>query len=241
MSDDNQIPEPASDQRVFPGGGRLHAKDPRDERFLLPKKAAQEIKRTSRHWYVPDPMDQGSTSQCVGYSTHMMLRAGPILNNQGIPSPKEIYDAAQKIDEWPGEAYEGTSVRAGLKVLASKGYISSYYWAFSADPLVQHILNVSVAVIGINWYRDMSFPDRNGFVRPGGPIVGGHAILISGVNLKTETPWGDAGVISLVNSWGKDFGVNGRIRMSIKDLDRLIKEDGEAAVIFEQKPTNLTS
>lgn len=235
MSDDVIPPKPPDEQSIFLGGGRLAAKDPRDEKYLLPKRAAQDSTRTYRHWFVPPALDQGRTSQCVGYSTHMLLRAGPILNSQGIPAPKEIYDEAQKIDEWPGTSYEGTSVRAGVKFLASKGYIASYYWAFSAAPLVSHLLNVGPAVIGINYYSGMFNPDKFGFIQPTGTIEGGHAILVSGVNLKEQTPAGDIGSVTMVNSWSPKWGINGRCKLSIKDLDRLIKEDGEAAVVFEQK------
>jgi hypothetical protein len=33
-----------------------------------------------------------------------------------------LYHEAQRIDEWPGEDYDGTSVRAGMDVLRTEGH-----------------------------------------------------------------------------------------------------------------------
>ena len=33
-----------------------------------------------------------------------------------------LYHEAQKVDEWPGEDYDGTSVRAGLDILRKRGH-----------------------------------------------------------------------------------------------------------------------
>jgi C1A family cysteine protease len=39
----------------------------------------------------------------------------------------------------------------------------------------------------------------------------------------------------MVNSWGPGWGQNGRAWITFKDLDRLIKAEGEAAVAMEMK------
>jgi hypothetical protein len=43
-----------------------------------------------------------------------------LLNRQRYDAPW-LYHRAQQIDEWPGENYDGTSVRAGLDVLRTEG------------------------------------------------------------------------------------------------------------------------
>lgn len=61
--------------------------------------------------------DQGSEGACVGFGVARMLTH---LNRKRYDA-FDIYHRAQKIDEWAGEAYSGTSVRAGLDVVRDEG------------------------------------------------------------------------------------------------------------------------
>lgn len=66
--------------------------------------------------------DQGQEGACVGFACCRMMS---LLN--AVPGSVERYDGAwlyheaQRIDEWPGESYSGTSLRAGLDVLRAQG------------------------------------------------------------------------------------------------------------------------
>jgi hypothetical protein len=53
----------------------------------------------------------------VGFGTARMLSH---LNRVRYDA-RDIYYRARRIDEWPGEAYDGTSVRAGLDVVREEG------------------------------------------------------------------------------------------------------------------------
>lgn len=64
------------------------------------------------NWY-----DQGSEGACVGFGVARMLTH---LNRKRYDA-FDLYHRAQKIDEWPGEAYSGTSVRACLDVARDEG------------------------------------------------------------------------------------------------------------------------
>jgi hypothetical protein len=100
--------------------------------------------------------DQGSEGACVGFGVARMLSH---LNRKRYDA-RDIYRRAQRIDEWPGEAYSGTSVRAGLDVVREEGPrvvrgkhtytidldegIKENRWALG----VEDILNVTAHVAG---------------------------------------------------------------------------------------------
>lgn len=62
--------------------------------------------------------DQGSEGACVGYG---ISRLASLLNRVRYDA-SWLYHEAQRVDEWPGEGYDGTSVRAGLDVLRTSGH-----------------------------------------------------------------------------------------------------------------------
>ena len=62
--------------------------------------------------------DQGREGACVGFASSWAMS---ILNRRFYDAGW-LYREARKIDEWPGEAYDGTSVRAGVEVLRSVGH-----------------------------------------------------------------------------------------------------------------------
>lgn len=92
-----------------------------------------------------DFYDQGNEGACVGFSES---RAKSLVDRTRY-SGQWLYKEAQKIDEWPGEGYDGTSVRAGLEVLRTRGHrrliggtlqpervgdgIAAYRWLRSVD------------------------------------------------------------------------------------------------------------
>ena len=65
-----------------------------------------------------DFYDQGDEGSCVGFSCSRMMS----LMNRTRYAARWLYLEAQKIDEWPGENYEGTSVRAALDILRERGH-----------------------------------------------------------------------------------------------------------------------
>lgn len=144
--------------------------------------------------------------------------------------PRALYDLAQAVDEWPGTGYDGTSVRAGAKVLSDRRYIAGYYWATRLEEVVETLLELGPVVVGTNWYDGMMEPGTGGLVALTGPIVGGHAWCLNGVSKETER-------FRLKNSWGREWGVNGRGWISWTDFGRLLREDGEVCLAQEAIPT----
>lgn len=203
--------------------GRDYAPDPRDASYPLALLTSQRPRRRWRsRWYA----DQGNTPHCVGYAAARWLECDPVRQ---YLDPDGVYAMAQHVDEWEGTDYDGTSVRGAMKVLATLGFISEYLWAWSVDQILGHVLEVGPVVIGVNWYRGMSYPDDYGVIVPSGPIDGGHAILVDEVNVPRE-------LVGLNNTWGPDWGLDGRCYLHFDHLARLLREDGEACCGVEARP-----
>src|SRR5688572_15007850 len=72
-------------------------------------------------------LDQGSEGACVGFAWAHELNARPVVvPDIDAADARSIYTDARKMDEWPGEDYEGTSVLAGAKVVQAAGHITEY-------------------------------------------------------------------------------------------------------------------
>lgn len=222
--------------------GRIPALDFRDRNFraapLIDRKEAAQ--RRSMHWITAKALDQGWTSECVAYAWTQYLLSSPVKNKY-TDSINTLYERAQEVDEWPGTDYDGTSVRAGAKVLQAEGYVSTYNWAFSAQTAVDWVLTRGPVVLGTNWYDSMFDPvldaDQQWMnLTLNSPLAGGHAYLMKGVNLDRYCPvCHGKGAARIMNSWGAGWGDGGKVWMCLKDLDRLIREWGEACLAPELK------
>jgi hypothetical protein len=69
-----------------------------------------------------DYYNQGQEGACVGFA---ISRAMTLLNRERYDA-RWLYKEAQRIDEWAGEDYDGTSVRAGLDVVRERGHRNVY-------------------------------------------------------------------------------------------------------------------
>lgn len=221
--------------KVNYGLGRIEAIDERDNNYLIANSPFYSTNTTSTSRYWDDEQwwgNQGSTSECVAYSWVHWLEDGPFYQAPAphpIIQPNPVYTAAQRIDEWPGENYNGTSVRAAAKVLQSLGFIQNYFWTNDVNVLANTILNTGPVVVGTVWFRNMFFPNkRTGLITASGPIVGGHAYVVNGVDMKRR-------LFRIKNSWGRSWGLNGRAFISFTDMVRLIR-NGEVCLAIEKKP-----
>lgn len=212
--------------------GRQSIKDERDKNYLITDHLLRRItknKLTSRYW--DDSVwwgDQGNTPQCVGYAWAHWLNDGPVYHKGPKPKlpPSLIYENAQKLDIWPGENYDGTSVRGGAKFLQNQRLIRNYYWGFNLQTLVDTVLNLGPVVVGTNWYYGMFFPNQAGLIRLSGPLAGGHAYVVNGVATNSQ-------MFRIKNSWGQGWGQSGHAYISFRDMQRLIQEEGEICLATE--------
>lgn len=205
---------------------------------------AQPVPR-SYSWRCETWLDQGSEGACVGFAWAHELAARPVVIPTTNLQAHNIYKEAQKVDEWPGEDYSGTSVLAGAKVLNTNKLMDEYRWAFGIQDVILAIGYKGPGVFGINWWTGMFKPNEEGFIAPVGEIAGGHAILGRSVRLvwmrgtsmiaRQSPEWfnyldQDLSYITLHNSWGQDWGVNGDAKVTIRNMDALLKEQGEFCI-----------
>jgi hypothetical protein len=238
------------DGKVYLGTKRLGLgrkvppkEDPRDYPYRKPKMATVAMVEgvNSKYWWDGTWQgDQGGTSQCVAYSALHRIENSPRTYPAAgvIADPTTVYRRAQQLDEWPGEAYDGTSCRAGAKVMKELGLISEFRRAQSMTDFLAGLAVEGPWVIGTYWYWSMFEPrwqrDAMGTYRwtvvvdPNeGGIAGGHAYLINGVNYAAR-------VVRILNSWGEVWGVDGRAAMSFDTLERLVFAEAGEAYMFKE-------
>lgn len=185
--------------------------------------------------------DQGASSECVSYSAIAQMVASPIRNFPNI-SFTDLYKLAQKYDRWPGEDYLGSSVHGGCIALKTLGLVSEYRWATTVDQVADYVLTKGPMQVGTTWMERMFTPDKQGYLHPEGGEAGGHAYLLIGCNRNAKGPNGAIGHFIILNSWGRRWGkedragnMKGRALITFQDFDRLLKDQGEAAVVTEVK------
>lgn len=148
--------------------------------------------------------DQGNEGACVGFALSRMMG---LLNRKRYDA-FWLYHEAQRIDEWPGEDYDGTSGRAGCDVLRTVGHrimrgeasrppdprqgIASNRWCTSVQQIAACL----------------------------DPASGGARVL-------------NDGYVTFLNSWGTSY--SHLTRMSLKSLERLVfAEDGDATLVADR-------
>jgi hypothetical protein len=201
---------------------RLKSIDVRDLDY--PMRAAIDMAAPLRPpWQSPPAMDQGSEGSCVGFGSTHMLAAAPWMHTFTYDFARGIYLDAKKIDEWQGEDYEGTSVRAGMKVLQARGLITEYLWTWDTDTVRDYVLRRGPVTMGTNWYARMMDTDANGYVYPDGASVGGHCWTVLGYS-------GGRNAFRAIQSWGSGWGQTGRFWITWEAFKYLLEEDGGEAV-----------
>jgi hypothetical protein len=204
------------------------------------------------HWWKQH--DQGREGACVGFGCSAMMsftnrRQRFLRRGRNVTYRYDalwLYREAQKVDEWddtPPE--EGTSVNAACKVLRDRGHrrvqrgiigavrpehgISAYRWARNADEVKAAIAAGAGVAIGVNWYSNFDEPYKVGkdwWIGAGslGSVRGGHCVALYGYSDRREA-------FQVMNSWGADYPP---VWLPYGVLDRLIREDGEAAAITDR-------
>jgi hypothetical protein len=219
------------------GKGRIISFDPKDRKFSMARAASFAVTRPSYFWETGPLWDQGFTSECVAYSAEALLLAAPTRNKLYL-THNRLYNLCKLNDEWDGVNYDGTSVRAVMKVLQAAGLIGEYVWATDIAPVRAWLLMKGPVILGTNWYTGMyNVNPFTGFIRPTGQPDGGHAYMLRGADDRILCPDGSRGAVRVFNSWGLRWGQQGKAWLSYRDADALIKNYGEAVTPVEMYNT----
>ena len=178
--------------------------------------------------------DQGSEGACTGFALASAITLMDRLrHNRRIPpfeappvSPRMLYEMAKINDEWPGEHYEGSSIRGALKGFynngACKDDLAPYkdgernwsltveqakdarnvglgaYYRLRPEIIDYHaaLNEAGVILASANIHRGWLKPSK-GEIKPSHLTEGGHAFIIVGYDEKG---------FLVQNSWGEDWG-----------------------------------
>jgi len=178
-----------------------------------------------KNWEFPSiALDQGKTPHCVGFSMADFGINYPVKTDYVNEDGHNFYYICKEIEGKPLEE-TGTTMRCAAKALRQIGRIDRYAFAANIDEIKYWVLNKSPMIVGTIWTEKMSFPNENNIISVEGEIVGGHAYLIN--------EWREDGYIGIQNSWGKDWGINGKAYISVVDFEKIFSYDGEAVTAVE--------
>jgi hypothetical protein len=212
---------------------RLPSFDERSRNYPIRKLVAGLPPKT-QIWECDQVLDQGPDGACVGFGiTHELIAVPVPVRGLDDKYAKEIiYWGAQKVDDWPGGSYpgaspfyEGSSVLAGLEFAKSLGWFDEYRWSFTMEDTILGIGYEGPGVAGTSWMTGMMEIDSNGFIHATGSDEGGHCYLYLGVDIQMKA-------FIIHNSWGKNWGRNGRAFISFDDYEKLRTNQGEMAFLI---------
>ena len=197
-------------------------------------------------WRVRTPLDQGTEGACVGFAWahELIARPSEVSGIDAAFARRQLYWSAQRRDRWDGGEYPGarplmagTSVLAGAKVVADLGFIEEYRWADNVHEVMAAVGFVGPAVLGCRWYAGMREPDARGFIHPTGPLRGGHAVLLMGVRVRRTDGAVDLERSSFLvqNSWGPQWGRDGRCRITARALASLWDDHTEICIPLRRR------
>jgi len=199
--------------------GRISSPDSRDAAYSLRAVMAPGPERDTP-WQIGDILNQLRVPQCVAFTCREWLNAEPQNDpDHANPTPQQLYDLAQKFDGIP-MPHDGSTDHGMMKGLETLGLVDAYHWASNVDDAIQYLLTTGTLMAGSNWTQAMFTPDpTTGFVRPLGPVEGGHEYHIYWYSRAEAAFW-------VQQSWGPDWNAAfpGRFKILRTDVDTLFAQ-----------------
>lgn len=185
-----------------------------------------EVELTERKWDFPEsePLDQGDSPHCVGFSGASWGINLPCYTRFTNSDGHRMYYECKVVEGEPNEE-NGAYIRSIGKVLKANGHLEAYAFAPDMATIKYWLLYKGPIIAGTIWTEGMFNPDENDIVHPTGNTVGGHAYLLN--------EWTTNGYIGIQNSWGKQWGKDGKAYISVEDFEHIFLRGGEALAAVE--------
>ena len=214
--------------------------EPPDERdLLLPIPQYDLPKKVDWTEQVTEAKDQENEGTCAGFMG-AGLKEFQEWKQHGKKfhfSVRWIYEWAKRLDEWPGEDYEGTSIRGIMKALAKHGICRERFWPYVPSKKDQPDEKAALDAYEyrIEKYRSLAIPKKDiRLIKRGlhetGPVATGVAVHESWFEVGKDGVIHDPGPearilgyhailtvayadgeerVKIKNSWGPDWGAEG--------------------------------
>jgi hypothetical protein len=228
-------------------GGLGRILDPRTPRAVaLHPVQADSTTRLRRRWKEPIRLNQGATGTCVA-NAFGHRRAGNPIGIEGIDQEwcrKFYLEASARYWGEPDTTFDkGTSALSACEALLARKAIDRFEWIanWNAGPeqLRYALLELGPLCVGSNWYTSMDSPNVvDGVawmkVNYSSTLRGGHEWLL--VTIDLEPADGSESYVEMLNSWGPGWGVNGKARFTLPQIDELVFGGWGDAVLIHELP-----
>jgi hypothetical protein len=201
--------------------------DARDYNLVtfMPKGILKLSAVTEKNWEFPSsPLNQETTNHCVGFSMADFGINLPIQDLYNNDIGHKFYYMCKEIDGDPANE-EGSNIRSAAKVLKQVGRIEAYAFAPNIEAIKWWILNRSPMIVGTIWTEGMFTSNSDNIIEIAGKVAGGHAYLIN--------EWTKGNYLGIQNSWGYNWGINGKAYISAVNFEKIFKYNGEAIAAVE--------
>lgn len=214
------------------GGGPLGRHVHHDERSKLYRFPTRNFALASTiHVRRVTAFNQGDIGSCVGNASLGVLCTDPFtlpeLYQPNEETSVRFYSLFTKADKTEGSYPPHDTGTDGLtsgQVLKDLGLISGYTHTFTLNDALL-ALTKTPWITGFNWYSSMDVPDENGKVTitRDAYLRGGHEVEAFALDVDNRLIW-------FWNSWGPEWGFDGKFCMSWDTFARLLSEQGDVTV-----------
>ncbi len=166
--------------------------------------------RVDHRYELLESSNQGSTPQCAAYAVAGWIEYRR-WKHDGVKEqvdPGPIYEGAKRIDGIHGP---GTTLAHAIRAADSLGYLPRpmMWGAVTAAQVRRAIHQHDVVLAGFRVTDQWSSAAKDGWIRPGGEVLGGHAVLLCAYSSVPGDEW-----VGLQNSWGSaGYGWRGFCRL----------------------------
>lgn len=181
-------------------------------------------------------LDQGKDGACTGFalaSVVNLLMRKRVARERRLVSPQMLYTMARRYDEWPGDKYDGSSLRGALRGFYNNGACDEALWptAKTMELAIEAAKNARSVTLGAYYRLRPNLSDYHAAISETGAIFASAAVHAgwdspakgrieprAGAQLHAFAIVGyDDQGFWIQNSWGPKWAVGGMAHWPYKD------------------------